>query len=413
MTCEEIIHFTGGISSGLTFLHDKKVVHRDVRSPNILLTADEEPKIADFGMSKEFDVLTKKACFNTTQVGNTFWCPPEMMDDEEESIRDSRVDVWSLGVLILEMIFNNPPFMRNLTSYMRKVCINKQGPDVPQFVSENVRKILEMCFTFDVAERPYSKDVLQFVQSIHVSERFHVFMSHNWGKDSKNHENVQIINEELRNAGYCTWFDTDPGRMQGNVHAAMADGIENSRMALIFVTKEYQEKVNGRAPRGTTDNCYMEFHHCVRKLTQEKMICVIMDKEMLGDQKWDGVLGITMGGRIYVDMSGDLTCSQYLADKVKELRKNMDLILDGRTDMGFLYATDQESPPVTPPVAPPVAPPVVPQVAPPVAPPVALPVVQPVTLPPPAESPSPSKSTGERIHAEAKRVERRFRKHFK
>lgn len=214
--CDDIIRYTHGILSGLTFLHHMKIIHRDLRSPNILLSSADVPKIADFGISKELDVLTQKGCFSTVQVGNVFWCPPEMVDEEleTESTRDSRVDVWSMGVVVLEMVYNTPPFMRKLPAYIKQLCMTNKGPDIPTFLSEDIKKVLSMCLTFDVDERPYSKDIMGFVKTVYVPDRFDVFLSHNWGQNSENHGKVQIINQHLSNAGFCTWFDTDEGRMK-------------------------------------------------------------------------------------------------------------------------------------------------------------------------------------------------------
>ena len=214
--CHDIIRYTHGILSGLIFLHNLKIIHRDLRSPNILLSSTDVPKIGDFGISKELDVLTQNACFSTVQVGNIFWCPPEMADQDltTESTRDSRVDVWSMGVVVLEMVHNIPPFMRSLHGYFKQLCMQKKGPDIPTFLSEDIKKVLAMCFTYDVLQRPYSKDIMGFVRTIYAPDRYDIFMSHNWGQNAANHSKVQIINEHLSNAGFCTWFDTDEGRMK-------------------------------------------------------------------------------------------------------------------------------------------------------------------------------------------------------
>ena len=79
--------------------------------------------------------------------------------------------------------------------------------------------------------------------------------------------------------------------------------------------------------KGGGDNCYLEFHHIVGKLTPAKIIAIVMDSDMRNDQQWGGVLGINIAGRVYVDMVSDLNGSQFLAPKMMELEKNF-LVID-------------------------------------------------------------------------------------
>ena len=104
-------------------------------------------------------------------------------------------------------------------------------------------------------------------------------------------------------------------------------------MALVFVTKEYEGKVNGNGPKGSIDNCYLEFHHIVRQMMSPKMIAVVMDGEMRDPRKWVGALGIRIAGRIFVDMTGDGLFSTYttvlllqMKDTAREGDGNQNLI---------------------------------------------------------------------------------------
>ena len=71
-----------------------------------------------------------------------------------------------------------------------------------------------------------------------------VFLSHNWGADQRgrnNHDRVSYINEELKSRGYVTWFDND--RMTGDIQDIMAEGIENTKVVVLFITESYRTKV--------------------------------------------------------------------------------------------------------------------------------------------------------------------------
>ena len=110
-------------------------------------------------------------------------------------------------------------------------------------------------------------------------------------------------------------------------------------MALVLVTKEYEEKVNGKGPKRSIDNYYLELYHIVREMTPTKMLGIVMESEMRDDRKWKGVLGINIVGRIYVDMTGDLDDPDcYFSERMVELEKNMRCILGGEQDKEKVYS---------------------------------------------------------------------------
>ena len=148
-----------------------------------------------------------------------------------------------------------------------------------------------------------------------------IFLSHNWGKDESgrdNHERVSIINKELKKIGYQTWFDSE--RMRGGIVAKMAQGIEQTKGVIAFITRRYHDKVNGM---NAGDNCQLEFNYASRKKTRLKMVAVVMESCMCDTSRWDGSIGIHLGGEIYVDMSGDLKDRTYLNEQMKVLQNEL------------------------------------------------------------------------------------------
>ena len=77
----EVLAITKQILNGLNYLHkqDKPIIHRDLRSPNVLLYANHIVKIADFGISKQVNTLASSSGFSTV-AGNVYWQAPEMID---------------------------------------------------------------------------------------------------------------------------------------------------------------------------------------------------------------------------------------------------------------------------------------------------------------------------------------------
>ena len=72
-----------------------------------------------------------------------------------------------------------------------------------------------------------------------------IFLTHDWGTDEQgrnNHERVSFINDVLKKEGYITWFDSD--RMTGDVARQIADGIDNTKVVIVFMTQRYHDKVS-------------------------------------------------------------------------------------------------------------------------------------------------------------------------
>ena len=137
-----------------------------------------------------------------------------------------------------------------------------------------------------------------------TSKPFDVFLSHNWGNDTRgrdNHARVKILCEELESKGIKTWCDEYD--MEGNICEAMAKGIDNSKKVIVFVTEEYIKKANGEAEKGTKDNVYREFNYISNHVKLHNIITVVMEESARDIDKWRGTFGINLSGQLYIDFS--------------------------------------------------------------------------------------------------------------
>jgi hypothetical protein len=125
-----------------------------------------------------------------------------------------------------------------------------------------------------------------------------VFITHNWGKQNFNHQQVARINAALKARGIITWFDDD--RMRGNVRKKMTTGIENTKCMLVCITSEYKDKVNSNDDR---DNCRYEFTYGVEQLGPQRMVVLVMEPEMKNPRNWKGELGAALGRKLYHDFT--------------------------------------------------------------------------------------------------------------
>ena len=109
---------------------------------------------------------------------------------------------------------------------------------------------------------------------------------------------MKKVNRELQKRGWKTWFDEN--QMDGNIRFRMAEGIDNTKCVVVFITREYRDKVNGI---DMTDNCKYEFSYAMNQLGSQNMIPVVLETEMRDTKKWKGELGAALGSMLYVDLS--------------------------------------------------------------------------------------------------------------
>lgn len=93
----------------MLYLHKNAIIHRDIRSSNVLLTKDGEIKLVDFGLSHKLD---SPQGTTHTIIGSPYWMAPEIISSatERNDVYDNRVDVWSLGIMAVELGEGRSPF---------------------------------------------------------------------------------------------------------------------------------------------------------------------------------------------------------------------------------------------------------------------------------------------------------------
>uniref|UniRef100_A0A452F059 non-specific serine/threonine protein kinase n=1 Tax=Capra hircus TaxID=9925 RepID=A0A452F059_CAPHI len=146
----------------LNYLHDNKIIHRDLKAGNILFTLDGDIKLADFGVSaKNTRTIQRRDSF----IGTPYWMAPEVVMCETSKDRpyDYKADVWSLGITLIEMAEIEPPH-HELNPMRVLLKIAKSEPPTlaqPSKWSSNFKDFLKKCLEKNVDSRWTTSQLLQ------------------------------------------------------------------------------------------------------------------------------------------------------------------------------------------------------------------------------------------------------------
>lgn len=131
---------------GLKSLHDKKILHRDIKSANIFITKDDIVKLGDLNVSK----IAKKGLLYT-QTGTPYYASPEIWKDRPY---DGKSDIWSLGCVLYEMSALKPPFKaQDMQGLYRKVVAGNYA-DIPKQYSSELSKLIKRLLQVNPVNRP-------------------------------------------------------------------------------------------------------------------------------------------------------------------------------------------------------------------------------------------------------------------
>ncbi|CAG9859544.1 unnamed protein product [Phyllotreta striolata] len=158
---EWIAYICREILRGLSYLHTNKVIHRDIKGQNVLLTDNAEVKLVDFGVSAQLDRTIGR---RNTFIGTPYWMAPEVIacDENPDATYDNRSDLWSLGITALEMAESQPPLCE--LHPMRALFLIPRNPP-PRLKSKKWNKkfqgFIETVLVKDYHERPYTEQLLK------------------------------------------------------------------------------------------------------------------------------------------------------------------------------------------------------------------------------------------------------------
>ena len=160
-----IRNFVRQILAGLSYLHGRDIIHRDIKGANVLVDNKGNIKISDFGISKRVEASALLApqkngghMHRPSLQGSVFWMAPEVV---KQTSYTRKADIWSLGCLIVEMFTGNHPFPNcSQLQAIFQIGNSSAKPTTPDIASEEGKAFLGKTFEIDHEKRPSADDLL-------------------------------------------------------------------------------------------------------------------------------------------------------------------------------------------------------------------------------------------------------------
>lgn len=221
------------IARGMQFLHSRNIIHRDLKTLNVLIDKDLYIRICDFGFSRQQkaknDVMTKN-------IGTPHWMAPELLDGQ--SPYDNKVDVYAYAIVFWELLSGKLPYQGlNPTQVIAQVMVNDMRPTIPANASEEVTELIKSSWSREPQDRPTFTEIIR------------LFRQHRIYFDGADKERVDQYVDSIDFSG----IESEIEQIE-----SLATNHENNTLQAItdFVIKSQ----TGGAPRDVIEKCWTTLH---------------------------------------------------------------------------------------------------------------------------------------------------------
>uniref|UniRef100_A0A8B9RJB7 Mitogen-activated protein kinase kinase kinase 12 n=1 Tax=Astyanax mexicanus TaxID=7994 RepID=A0A8B9RJB7_ASTMX len=259
-----LVDWAMGIAGGMNYLHLHKIIHRDLKSPNMLITHDDLVKISDFGTSKELREKSTKMSF----AGTVAWMAPEVIRNEPVS---EKVDIWSFGVVLWEMLTGEIPYKDvDSSAIIWGVGNNSLQLPLPESCPDGFKILLKQCWNCKPRNRPSFRQILLHLDIasadvLSTPQETYFKSQAEWREEVKQHF------EKIKSEGTC-------------LHRLDEELINRRREELrhaLDIREHYERKLE------RANNLYMELNAVMLQLELKEK--ELLRREQCLDKKYPGL----------------------------------------------------------------------------------------------------------------------------
>ncbi|XP_068121148.1 serine/threonine-protein kinase Nek3-like [Hyperolius riggenbachi] len=194
---QTVLHWFAQMCLAVQHIHQKRILHRDIKSKNIFLTQSRRIKLGDFGSAR---ILSSPMAYACTYVGTPYYVPPEIW---ENLPYNNKSDIWSLGCVLYEVCTLKHPFQTgSWKNLILKICHGSYSPLPPQY-SYELRGLIKQMFRKDPRQRPSVTTILSRRSLLKVVKSFELIQADEQSEDLTEDESVSVVQHRSEQPG-CT-----------------------------------------------------------------------------------------------------------------------------------------------------------------------------------------------------------------
>ncbi|KAM1341205.1 hypothetical protein ACFX2F_005690 [Malus domestica] len=160
-----VIQLALDLSKGLSYLHSKKILHRDVKTENMLVDAHTTLKFVDFGVTR---IETRKSRDMTWETSTPGYMAPEVLDGKPYN---RKCDVYSFGICLWEIYCCDMPYPNPSSTHVSSAAVRQNlQPEIPRCCPSTLASVMHKCWDANPDKRPEMKEVVKLLYAIDTSK---------------------------------------------------------------------------------------------------------------------------------------------------------------------------------------------------------------------------------------------------